>query len=82
MKVVKDMDGFGLLVETLGSKLTSATWPLLGGIPPLDVAKDGPKTSAVTVVYTDQRQERFDKNLRQVTTVTYVYFFTLNFPFL
>ena len=80
------MHGFGSLVKTLGNKLTSATWPLLGEILPPDVAKDGPKTSAVIMVYTDQSWEYFDKNLRWVTTVTHTHthiyiFFALNLLF-
>lgn len=79
MNVVKDMDAFGLLVKILGLKLTSATWPLLGEIPPLDVAKDRPKTSVVTMAYADQRQQYLYKNLRRYHSDICLFFLHLIF---
>lgn len=44
------------------------------------MARDGPKTLAIPMVYTDQSQEHFDRNLRPTTTVTtYDFFFNLQF---
>lgn len=75
-------DDFGLLVTTLGNKLASATWPLLDESSLRDVAKDGPKTLAVTMVNTDHSWEHFEKNsVMSNHSDNYMYFLTLNFPF-